>query len=125
MILDTCALLWLAVDQTMLSASALQAIEESPILGVSAISAFEIGQKYKCGKLRLTMLPKPWFDRAISQHNLSVIDLSAEICLRATELPDIHKDPFDRLIIATAMSKDVPVITGDSVFAKYGIETIS
>jgi PIN domain nuclease of toxin-antitoxin system len=70
-------------------------------------------------------LPKVWFERAITQHNLTVIDLSAEICLRATELPDIHKDPFDRLIIATAMSRGTPVITGDSIFAKYGITTIS
>jgi PIN domain nuclease of toxin-antitoxin system len=125
MILDTCALLWLAVDQAKLSTTALKAIEASPILGVSAISAYEIGQKYKNGRLQLSLLPKVWFERAITQHNLTVIDLSAEICLRATELPDIHKDPFDRLIIATAMSRGTPVITGDSIFAKYGITTIS
>lgn len=125
MILDTCALLWLAVDQAKLSTTALKAIEESPILGVSAISAYEIGQKYKNGRLQLSLLPKVWFERAITQHNLTVIDLSAEICLRATELPDIHKDPFDRLIIATAISRGTPVITGDSIFAKYGITTIS
>ena len=125
MILDTCALLWLAVDQAKLSTTALKAIEESPILGVSAISAYEIGQKYKNGRLQLSLLPKVWFERAITQHNLTVIDLSAEICLRANELPDIHKDPFDRLIIATAISRGTPVITGDSVFAKYGITTIS
>lgn len=125
MILDTCALLWLAVDQAKLSTTALKAIEESPILGVSAISAYEIGQKYKNGRLQLSLLPKVWFERAITQHNLTVIDLSAEICLRANELPDIHKDPFDRLIIATAISRGTPVITGDSIFAKYGITTIS
>jgi PIN domain nuclease of toxin-antitoxin system len=125
MILDTCALLWLAINQSMLSESARKKIEESPLVGVSAISIFEIGQKYKGGQLELSLPTKEWFQRAITQHNLTVIDLSAEICLRATELPDIHKDPFDRLIIASAISVGRPVITTDSIFDKYGIETIS
>lgn len=125
MILDTCALLWLAVQQDMLSKSALEAIDATPDVGVSAISAFEIGQKYKRGLLKLSLPPRQWFDRAVSRHRLSVIDLSADICLRATELPEIHKDPFDRLIIATAMSKGTSVVTSDSIFDKYGIETLS
>jgi PIN domain nuclease of toxin-antitoxin system len=125
MILDTCALLWLAIDQRMLSESALGMIAESSVVGVSAISAFEIGQKHKRGQLELSLPPKQWFQRAIARHNLTVVDLSAEICLRATELPEIHKDPFDRLIIATAMSTGRPVLTGDSVFDQYGIETIA
>lgn len=125
MILDTCALLWLAIDQSMLSESLLERIASEPVVAVSAISAFEIGQKVKRGQLELSLPPQQWFQRAIAAHNLSVVDLSAEICLRATELPEIHRDPFDRLIIATAMSAGKPVITRDSVFAKYGIETIS
>jgi PIN domain nuclease of toxin-antitoxin system len=125
MILDTCALLWLAIDQGMLSQSALETIESSPTVGISAISAFEIGQKFKRGQLELSLPPTQWFLRAITRHDLTVINLSAEICLRATELPQIHKDPFDRLIIATAMSTGRPVVTSDSIYAQYGIETIS
>jgi PIN domain nuclease of toxin-antitoxin system len=124
MILDTCALLWLAINQRMLSESALKSIDATPNLGVSAISAFEIGQKYKSGRLELSLPPRQWFERAIAQHRLTVIELTADICLRAMELPDIHKDPFDRLIIATAMSEGRPIVTSDSFFERYGIETI-
>lgn len=70
------------------------------------------------------MLPKQWFERAIAHHNLTAIDLSAEICLLATELPEVHNAPFDRLIIATIMPEGTSVITRDSVFERYGIETI-
>ncbi len=125
MILDTCALLWLAVDQGRLSESTLEAIDATHSVGVSAISAFEIGQKHKRGQLKLSLPPRQWFERAVAQHKLSVFNLTADTCLRATELPEIHKDPFDRLIIATAMSEGRPVITTDSVFGKYGIETLS
>ena len=125
MILDTCALLWLAVDQSMLSRSTLEIIENSPKVGISTISAYEIGLKYERGQLELSLPPNQWFQRALSKHDLNVINLSAEICLRATELPGIHKDPFDRLIIATAQSVGSPVVTADPVFSLYGIETIS
>lgn len=125
MILDTCALLWLASGDPQLNASIRGLIEAAPNVGVSSISAFEIGQKYQKGKLRLTTRPTEWFETIIEHHQLSVIDLSAEICLLATELPEIHKDPFDRLIIATAMNAARPVVTNDSIFNQYGIETIS
>jgi len=46
----------------------------------------------------------------IEQHDLFVINFSGGICVRTTQLPDIHKVPFDRLIIATAMYQDTPVI---------------
>lgn len=125
MILDTCALLWLATGDLRLSESSRKLIENATIVGVSAISAFEIGQKHRKGSLRLPAPPSEWFHTIIHHHELAVIDLSADICLRATELPEIHRDPFDRLIIATAMSLGRPVITTDSVFEQYGIETIS
>jgi len=125
MILDTCALLWLAVEQKRLSEPTLEAIDATHSVGVSAISAFEISQKYKRGQLELALPPRQWFERAVTQHKLSVLNLTADVCLCATELPEIHKDPFDRLIIATAMWEGRPVVTSDSVFEKYGIETLS
>jgi len=125
MILDTCALLWLAVDQQMLSQSTLSLIEDTPEVSFSAITAFEIGQKYHKGSLALSLPPTEWLQRAIEKHNLSPINLSAEICIRATELPEIHKDPFDRLIIASALTLGRKVVTTDANFAKYGVEVIN
>ena len=65
MLLDTCALLWLAQGGGQLSPEALQQLAEAPFVYVSAISGFEIGIKHAKGKLELPMLPLPWFTRLL------------------------------------------------------------
>jgi PIN domain nuclease of toxin-antitoxin system len=81
----------------------------------------EIGQKYQKGKLSLPMPPSKWFHAIVKHHGLTVINVDADICLRATELPEIHKDPFDRLIISTALRLEREVVTADAVFSSYGV----
>jgi PIN domain nuclease of toxin-antitoxin system len=123
-LLDTCALLWLAHDRKQLSKEALRAIAEAPVVCVSAITAFEIGIKYRVGKLRLPVPPAAWLSGIMEHHDIAAVDLSAAICLKASELPPIHRDPCDRLIIATALLKNAPVVTADSRFKPYGIEVL-
>jgi PIN domain nuclease of toxin-antitoxin system len=125
MILDTCALLWLVGQRENLSDSALTAIESSSDIAVSSITALEIGQKFKRGLLKLPMAPLPWFERAMHIHRLTPLDLTPAVCLRATELPEIHKDPFDRLIIAAALLSNRTVVTKDTVFERYGVQTLT
>ena len=122
MLLDTCALLWLVHEQEKMSKEALRKIDEAPIVHVSAISCFEIGLKYRSDKLRLPVPPEDWFDEILKHHDISVIDLDRDICLKATELPAIHKDPCDRFIIATAMLRALPIVTADNRFAEYGVK---
>ena len=120
LLLDTCAVLWLADDQESLSARAREAIEESAAgLFVSAISAFEIAIKHRQGKLRLPLEPAEWYAEALETHGLSEIPVSGEIALRATALPPIHRDPCDRFIIATALTKDLAVVTPDRTIPQY------
>lgn len=125
MILDTCALLWLVVEPNRLTDATLTAIDESPVIAVSAITAFEIGQKYNRGLLELALPPNQWMQHALRHHQLSSVALSMEICMEATLLPPIHKDPFDRLIIATALQHDWPVVTTDNIFSQYGLKTLA
>ena len=125
MILDTCALLWLASGDRQLSEHARELIHQSKEVSVTSISAFELGQKYQRGKLSLPTPPSEWFKAIIQHHGLTVFDLSASICFAATELPPIHNDPFDRLIIATARSQQMPVITTDSIFNQYDLTVIA
>jgi len=125
MILDTCALLWLAQGSGKLSKMARSRIEAAPVVYVSAISGFEIGVKYRAGKLDLPALPSDWFKAVIDHHGLTIFPLDLEICIRATELPEIHRDPCDRFIIATAQIHTFPVVTPDPVFREYDIEIIS
>jgi PIN domain nuclease of toxin-antitoxin system len=88
------------------------------------MSGFEIALKNQAGKLLLPARPFDWFQAIIKHHDISVIDLNMEICIKAKELPQIHKDPCDRFIIATAMIYNLPVITADKHFSKYNIHII-
>jgi len=125
MILDTCALLWLAQGSGKLSRAAARRIDAAPVVYVSPISGFEIGIKCRQGKLELPATPSDWFAEVMRHHGLSAFPLDLPICIRATELPDIHHDPCDRLIIATAQVHSLPVVTTDPVFREYDIEVIS
>ncbi|MEA1972786.1 MAG: type II toxin-antitoxin system VapC family toxin [Candidatus Cloacimonadota bacterium] len=123
--LDTCALLWLASGGGKLSEAALEQIDSVPAVCISAISAFEISLKYRQGKLELPVLPDEWFRVVLEHHDISVRSLDIDICIAANDLPPVHKDPCDRLIIATAKLHNFPVVTGDSRFEEYDIEVIS
>ena len=125
MILDTCALLWLAQGGGQLSTPTRTRIDEAPAIYVSAISGFEVGVKYQKGKLELPAQPAEWFAAVLDHHDVQVLPLDLDVCLRATQLPTIHGDPCDRLIIATAEKHRMVVVTGDPIFEQYGIVVIS
>jgi PIN domain nuclease of toxin-antitoxin system len=125
MLLDTCALLWLAHDQSKISPDTLSKIEAAPVVYISAISGFEIGLKCRAGKLTLPMSPADWIKGVVEHHKLSMLDLDLETCVKAAELPPIHRDPCDRFIIATALAQGMPVVTGDKRFAEYGVNVFS
>jgi PIN domain nuclease of toxin-antitoxin system len=124
-LLDTCALLWLAEGGQQLSAEVRDRIEAPAVVYVSAISAFEIALKVNSGKLKLPVPPADWFRAILDHHGLAVCALDWEICIAATTLPPIHRDPCDRFIIATAKAYRLPVVTHDRNFAAYGLEIIS
>ena len=123
-LLDTCALLWLAHDRTRISGETLRLIDETPVVTISAITSFEVGIKYRAGKLKLPVPPSQWMAGIMEHHEIAAIDLTSEICLRASELPPIHGDPCDRFIIATALLKNAPVVTADKHFHQYGVDVL-
>ncbi len=125
MILDTCALIWLASGDARLSEQAREQIAHGLVVGVSAITAFEIGVKYAKGKLLLPSPPTTWFENALRLHGLSVCQIDHHIALRASELPPIHADPCDRIIVATSQLLDRPIVTADSKIAQYEVGIIS
>jgi PIN domain nuclease of toxin-antitoxin system len=126
MILDTCALLWLVGGiRDRISEKALDKIERTPVAYIVSITGFEIGIKYRSGKLHLPMKPGEWLSLAIEFHQLEVIELDVEICLLASQLPPIHKDPCDRFIIAAAQLRGMPVVTTDRRFTEYGIKVFN
>lgn len=125
MILDTCALLWLAQGGGELSQTALQAIDHTLVVYVSAITGFEIGIKSAKSKLELPARPMEWFSTVLEHHDIEILPLDLDICIRSTELPAIHSDPCDRMIIASAQVHRFPVVTTDTLFLQYGLDIIS
>lgn len=125
MILDTCALLWLAQGGGSLSTATRERIDTEPVVYVSAISGFEIGIKHQKGKLELPARPADWFAAILAHHDIQVLPLDLSVCIRATELPAIHADPCDRLIIAAAEYHRLPVVTADPIFQQYGVVVLS
>ena len=125
MILDTCALLWLASGDKKLSRAALKEINEASAVYVSAISGFEIATKAARGKLKLPGGPREWFEKIVEHHGLAILPLELNDCIAAAELPPIHNDPCDRFIIAAAKLRDLTVVTADEQFRKYGVTVIS
>jgi len=120
MLLDTCVLLWLAADTAAISKQTAELIRNTPEgLFVSAISAFEVGQKAAVKKLSLPRPVDDWFAAMLQWHGLHEIPVSAVIAARATMLPAIHGDPFDRLLIATAQEHRLKLVTPDVTIGKY------
>ena len=123
-LLDTCALIWLGNGDSALSLDARQVIEESEMVYVSPISLWEVSNKCRKGKLQLKFPPREWFDRILQRHQLRILPLTNEVMFRAGELHEYHKDPADRMIIASALIGGFVVVTADRNFPLYGVQTI-
>ena len=115
-LVDTCALIWLATGDAKLSRSARETVQDAELLCFSSISIWEIARKVKKGELEIPVTP--------GRFAMKELPLDHAIMLHASALPEIHKDPADRFIIATALLNGCVVVTGDRRFPEYGIETL-
>jgi len=125
MILDTCALLFLASGDRRLSRSARERLGSEPVRWFCAISSFEIALKHQQGKLELPLAPLRWLRKLEDRYGLTELPVDTALCTAAAELPHHHRDPFDRFIIAAALRLRVPVVTIDPKFSMYGVEIVS
>lgn len=120
MLLDTCTLLWLVGAQERLSERAQAALEDhAGRLFVSAISAFEIGLKHQKGKLVLPLDPGRWYARALELHGLRELPVDGTAAIHATLLPPLHRDPADRILVATAQLRKLAILTPDPLIRAY------
>ncbi|TYQ31509.1 type II toxin-antitoxin system VapC family toxin [Pseudanabaena sp. UWO310] len=119
-VLDTHIWLWLInSDFERFPSSWLERFELAEILAVSPLSCYEVALAQSRGRLELTCSPEEWFSRALAPAKIELFPLTPEITVRAVNLSPIHKDPFDRLIIATALEHGAKLASIDSLFSKY------
>ena len=121
---DTCTLIWLATGSARLSRSARNVIRDAELLCFSSISIWEVARKVKSGELEIPVSPTLFADMLVKQYGMKELPLDNAVMLRSSALPEIHKDPADRFIIATALLNDCVVVTGDRRFPEYGVETM-
>ena len=124
LLLDTCALIWLATGSEELSKETRLRISRAPKVFVSSVSAWELAIKCYKGKLTLPCDPRRWFTGVVEKYDLDVLGLGSDEMLAASELPWHHKDPADRFIIATAQKNSLPVVSGDGNFPLYGVTVL-
>ena len=124
-LLDTCTLLWLARGEGLPPAVAARIDDPEHAIFVSAISALEIGVKVAKGRLTLPMPLGAWWAAVLEQHGLGEVAVEAEIAIASTELPPIHLDPADRILIATARHLGATLLTPDPLIAQYPGVTVA
>lgn len=122
-LLDTCALLALARGELPDRASA--ALRTAAEASVSVVSPWEVAIKAAGGKLRLMEPPVQWFLGLAERYGLRELPLDARIACAAAELPLIHRDPFDRVLVAVAQAHALVILTSDEDIPKYpGVKTL-
>jgi PIN domain nuclease of toxin-antitoxin system len=120
MLLDTNALYWLLKGDDRLGPKARATVERASSLLVSDISLLEIAIKVSIGKLP-AVHRLPGRLRELGFDRTGMTDRALE---RLQTLPVHHRDPFDRMLIAHALSEGLAVLTADSVFEAYGVRVV-
>ena len=121
LLLDTHAFIWFMEDNPLLSRNAKRAIENSlNNVFISIASLYEIAIKLKGGKIGFDK-PISAFFNDISEYNLTLLPITEKHLIAYDNIPLIlgHKDPFDRLIIATAITDDLSIVSVDNQFNNY------
>ncbi len=121
LLLDTHVFLWAVSDPDRLETQARNTIEdnENPIF-VSSVSVAEIEIKRNLGKLKIDAE----YDDLLGSLNAQWLDLDARQAASLRLLPNIHKDPFDRLLLAQAITNAMTLVTADRQILKYDVDLL-
>jgi PIN domain nuclease of toxin-antitoxin system len=120
-LLDTHVLIWLTTSPEKLARPVTELLERLDVtVYVSAATFWEIAQKRAAGRLQ--------FDRNISEslitHQLLELPIRGVHCEAAAGLPPVHKDPFDRLIVAQALTEGLVLVTRDKLLGAYNVPMV-
>ena len=123
-LIDTHVFLWFigGVRLRQNSVNFLQNTIDNEIF-VSLATAWEISIKLGVGKLKLPNVPEIWFPDRLRRAGFKLLPIELQHTLRVHNLPPIHKDPFDRLLISQADVENLTIVTEDPNFAKYQVKT--
>ena len=119
-LLDTCAWLDAFNEPQLLRPETRSLINQLTMIQVASISLLEVSRKAETGDLLLSAPIERWFQAVLPPGKSQVLEITPEIAVEACRLPaEFHKDPADRLIVATARLKNLVVITSDHKILGY------
>jgi PIN domain nuclease of toxin-antitoxin system len=125
LLLDTCTFLWLVGDGALLSRDAADAIRTpANEVFVSAASAWEIVTKHARGRLPLPEDPERLIPTERRLRRIGTLAFDEEAALQGTRLPWMHRDPFDRMLIAQAIAHGLAIVTPDPLISQYPVRVI-
>jgi PIN domain nuclease of toxin-antitoxin system len=125
LLLDTCTFLWVAEGSARLSARAREYFQDfGNEAFLSAVSAWEIAVKSSRGALSLDEQPDAFVPKYRAVHGIEPLALSEEAALQLGRLPQLHRDPFDRMLICQAIAEGMTILTPDELIRQYPVRTI-
>lgn len=125
-LLDAHVVLWWASSgASKITPRAREVLEDgSTVALVSAATLYEIAIKAHIGRLELPSEPEVYLPQLLRRHAFGVVSVEEAHALRAGSLPLIHRDPWDRLLVAQAQLENLPIMTADPAIGQYDVEVI-
>lgn len=124
-LLDTQVFLWWVTNDARLSTRARDLISDGDNeVMISAASGWEIAIKSRLGKIQLPESPERFVPAQVISNGFKGLPILLDHALRVCALPDHHRDPFDRILVAQGQVEHLPIITTDPQIARYDIEVI-
>ncbi len=122
LLIDTSVFLWICCDPKLLSVTARQALENPKNdLWVHPVSFWELQIKNQIGKLPLKIPLQEFITKGMHRHGIQESTFSSESIFFLEKLPMLHRDPFDRLLIAHALLKSWTLVTSDETIKEYPV----
>jgi PIN domain nuclease of toxin-antitoxin system len=122
-LLDTHTLLWALTDESKLSERVRKLLPKAETW-FSVASLWEIVIKAQIGKIPLPRPTGPFVISKLALNGVQILQVTPDHVLRIESLPDYHRDPFDRMLIAQSLEEKLPLVTADRVFARYPMQVI-
>jgi PIN domain nuclease of toxin-antitoxin system len=125
LLLDTHVLLWAHAEPERLGDVRDLLLDPANDLFVSAASAWEIAIKVGLGRLSLPEPPGTWVPSRTAALGATSVPVSQTHALGVADLPPVHRDPFDRLLVVQAGSLAASLVSADAVFTRYAVELVT
>ena len=124
-LLDTHTFLWWVTNDARLSKNVIEVIQDPEVeVLLSVVTPWEMVIKVGIGKLQLSDPPEVLVREQRARHHFQILPVKLEHVFRVGTLPDHHKDPFDRLLIAQSLEENAPLVTDDPLIQRYALDTL-